>query len=207
MRPWHNYYELLCCYMNAVQYIMVEYDTLLAYSVKRSYSSLKLSFSGFLQSKSNFVPPGRNKWLKITWLGSFERNQHSDTCLSCLNLTLYGPQEWLIDLTLSNARRFYSSKSRVNKATKNILSFSTYMSVVVHEVIGQFEFVKRHDLFHPLLSSTGWVRVNVYSPGYTGVCFARYQPLGAVKGVAITFVVHRDKVHHQDVLGWGVQSL
>ena len=30
-----------------------------------------------------------------------------------------------------------------------------YMSVVVHEVIGQFKFVKRHDLFHPLLSSTG----------------------------------------------------
>ena len=33
--------------------------------------------------------------------------------------------------------------------------FTTYMSVVIHQVVGQFEFIKRHDLFHPLLSSTG----------------------------------------------------
>lgn len=31
----------------------------------------------------------------------------------------------------------------------------TYMSVVVHQIVGEFKFVKRHDLFHPLLSSTG----------------------------------------------------
>ena len=83
----------------------------------------------------------------------------------------------------------------------------TYMPVVVHQVVGEFKFVKRHDLFHPLLSSTGWVRVNVYSPGYTGVCLASYQPLGAVERVPITLVIHGNKVHHKDVLRRGVQPL
>lgn len=29
------------------------------------------------------------------------------------------------------------------------------MPVVIHKVVGEFKFVKRHDLFHPLLSSAG----------------------------------------------------
>ena len=81
------------------------------------------------------------------------------------------------------------------------------MPIVVHQVVCEFKFVKRNDLFHPLLSSAGRVGMNVYSPGYTGVCFTRYQPFGTVERVSITFVIHWDKVHHKNVLGRGIQTL
>ena len=81
------------------------------------------------------------------------------------------------------------------------------MPIVVHQVVSEFKFVKRNDLFHPLLSSAGRVGMNVYSPGYTGVCFTRYQPFGTVERVSITFVIHWDKVHHKNVLGRGIQTL
>ena len=42
------------------------------------------------------------------------------------------------------------------------LSTSTYMSVVIHEVVSEFEFVEGDDLFHPLRTfSRGiWMHVN-----------------------------------------------
>ena len=84
---------------------------------------------------------------------------------------------------------------------------SSYMSIVIHQIISEFKFVERNDLFHPLLSSTGWVRVNVYPPGYTGVCFACDQPLRTVERVPIAFIVHWYEVHHKDILSRGVQTL
>ena len=48
--------------------------------------------------------------------------------------------------------------------------------------------------------------MNMYSPGYTGVGFSRYQPFGTVERVSISLVVHGNEVHHQDVLGCRVQA-
>ena len=52
----------------------------------------------------------------------------------------------------------------------------TYMSIVVEEVIGEFEFVEGDDLFHPLRTLGGWIRVNVDPPRHLRISFPRYNP-------------------------------
>lgn len=58
-----------------------------------------------------------------------------------------------------------------------------HVAIVIHQVVGQLEFVKGHDLPHPL-GTLGWrVRVEVYSARCGRVGLARHQPGGTVEGV------------------------
>ena len=80
------------------------------------------------------------------------------------------------------------------------------MSVVVHDVVGQFEFVEGHDLLGPLAATARRVRVHVDAAGHVGVGLAGDDPTGAVEGVAVTFVVDRHEVHHHHVVGQQVKA-
>ena len=59
-------------------------------------------------------------------------------------------------------RKILPQITRTEKVCCSKLSTDTYMSVVVHEVVGEFKFIEGDDLFHPLRSfSWGiWMHVN-----------------------------------------------
>lgn len=58
-----------------------------------------------------------------------------------------------------------------------------HVAIVIHQVVGQLEFVKGHDLPHPL-GTLGWrVRVEVHSARCGRVGLARHQPGRTVEGV------------------------
>lgn len=57
----------------------------------------------------------------------------------------------------------------------------TYVSIVVHLVVCQFEFVKRHDLFHPLSPSGGTVRMDVYPWRRHWICLSSNNPTWTIK--------------------------
>ena len=57
------------------------------------------------------------------------------------------------------------------------------MAIVVHEVVGEFEFVKGDNLFHPLGSLGGGVRVDVDTTGHMRVSLTGYNPTTAVERV------------------------
>lgn len=103
------------------------------------------------------------------------------------------------------------------------------MSIFVQLVIGELQFVKGHDLLHPI-GADGW-RVGMHmNPGRgNGIRLASHHPAGAVanwsasfssnsmwpwlfninllvKGVAIAFVIHGHKVHHANVGGMWIQT-
>lgn len=59
----------------------------------------------------------------------------------------------------------------------------THVAVVVQQVVGEFEFIKRDDLLHPLGAFGRRVRVIVDPARRGGVSFTGNQPRGAVEGV------------------------
>ena len=82
----------------------------------------------------------------------------------------------------------------------------TYVAVVVQLVVGQLELVKGDDLFGPLGAFGRRVRMNVDPRRRVGVRFARHHPAGAVEGVSVPLVVHGHEIHHEHVVGIGVQA-
>ena len=80
------------------------------------------------------------------------------------------------------------------------------MSIVVHDVVGQFEFVEGHDLLRPLPATARRVGVHVDAAGHVRVSLAGHDPTGAVERVAVAFVVDRHKVHHHHVVGEKVKA-
>lgn len=58
---------------------------------------------------------------------------------------------------------------------------NTYMTFVIHLIVGEFQAIKADDLPHPGLSRAGRVRVNI-EPGSDAwvVCISSYHPLWAV---------------------------
>lgn len=57
------------------------------------------------------------------------------------------------------------------------------MAIVIQQVIGQLQFVERHNLLHPLCALSWRVRVVVHSARCGRICLAGHQPGGAVEGV------------------------
>ena len=82
----------------------------------------------------------------------------------------------------------------------------THVSIVVHDVVGQFEFVEGHDLLGPLSATARGVGVHVDAAGHVRVSLAGHDPTGAVERVAVAFVVDRHKVHHHHVVGEKVKA-
>ena len=85
--------------------------------------------------------------------------------------------------------------------------YYTHMPVVVHQIIGKLQFIKGHDLLHPLGSLGGGVGVDMDPPRHVGIRLSRHHPARAVEGVAVTFVVTGDKVHHHHVVRAGVKAV
>jgi hypothetical protein len=57
------------------------------------------------------------------------------------------------------------------------------MAIVIQQVIGQFQLVERHNLFHPLCALSRRVRVVVYSARCSRICLAGHQPGGAMESI------------------------
>ena len=82
---------------------------------------------------------------------------------------------------------------------------TAHISIVVHDVIGQLEFVEGHDLFRPLTTAARRVGVHVDTAGHLRVSLAGHDPAGCVKRVAVSFVVAWHEVHHHHVVGRQVE--
>ena len=76
--------------------------------------------------------------------------------------------------------------------------YSTYESVLVGNVIGQFEFMEGHHLLHPLLARRGRVGMNIHPFGHFRIRLAGDHPAGIMELIAA--VVNGDNIHEQDVL-------
>jgi hypothetical protein len=73
------------------------------------------------------------------------------------------------------------------------------LSILVHFVVGEFDLLEGDDLLPELVAGEGRVGVHVEPGGRRRVCFARHQPRGAVVGVAVTLVVHRNYVQQHRI--------
>ena len=80
----------------------------------------------------------------------------------------------------------------------NETSAVTHKSVLVGDVVGEFEFVERDRFAHPLFASRRRVRVDVHALRHLRVGLAGHQPAGVLEFVAA--VVDGSDVHRQDVL-------
>lgn len=76
--------------------------------------------------------------------------------------------------------------------------------MLIQNIIGEFEFMERHRLAHPLLP-LGWtIRVDVHAFGHFWVSFPRHHPAGVVK--LVTVAVNSNNVHQQNVFGTFIQA-
>lgn len=65
------------------------------------------------------------------------------------------------------------------------------MAVVIQQVVGELEAVKRYGLLHPLGSTGGRVWVKVHPAGGHHVSASRHQPGGAVERIPDTQQPHK----------------
>ena len=63
---------------------------------------------------------------------------------------------------------------------------ASHMPIVVKQIVGKFECVKRDRLFHPLGTPGRGVWVEVHPPRSGHVCSACYQPRRAVESISVT---------------------
>ena len=78
-------------------------------------------------------------------------------------------------------------------------SVHTHMSVVVQDVVCEFEPVERDDAVHPMTAVGRRVAVHVDSAGHLLVRAARRQPLGGLETVAVARLVDDDQVQHERI--------
>ena len=76
--------------------------------------------------------------------------------------------------------------------------------MLVGDVVGDFEFVERRHLRHPLLPGGRRVGMDVHSLRHLGIGFSRHHPSGVVEFVPA--VVDGHHVHEKNVLGALVQT-
>ena len=77
--------------------------------------------------------------------------------------------------------------------------------MLVRNIVGELEFMKRNRLGHPLLPGGRAVRVDVHPLGHLGVRLARHHPAGVVELVAAVICCHY--VHQQDIFGLFVEPV
>lgn len=88
---------------------------------------------------------------------------------------------------ISNLVRLVKTRNKIWVET------DTYKSVLVLDVVGEFELMKRDYLRHPLLACRRRVRMDVHALWHFGVRFARHCPPRVVK--LVTTVVGGHDVH------------
>ena len=71
----------------------------------------------------------------------------------------------------------------------------THMPVLIHLVVGEFNFLEWNHLFPELLPREGWVGVHVKAAGRGRIRLTGHEPRWAVVRVPVPFVVHRNNIH------------
>ena len=72
------------------------------------------------------------------------------------------------------------------------------MSIVVHQVICEFEFVEGDDLFGPLWAFGGWVRMYMYTTRHVGIRFTCHNPTGTMERVSANKRLTLEKKAHKN---------
>lgn len=75
---------------------------------------------------------------------------------------------------------------RTCSAPNGLCLTATNMAVVIQQVVGEFEAVKRYGLLHPLGSTGRWVWVKVHPTGGYHISPSCHQPGGAVERIPDT---------------------
>lgn len=86
---------------------------------------------------------------------------------------------------------------------KSIWFMWTYESMLVGDVIGEFELMEWDTFLHPLFACARWVRVYVHPFGHLGIGLACDHPAGIVE--LVPAIVGGDDVHQEDVFGLLIQ--
>ena len=87
------------------------------------------------------------------------------------------------------------------------MSPRTYLSSLVHLVVGELDLLKGDDLLPQLLPSKRGVGVGIETVRRGRISLAGNEPGGSVVGVAVALVVAGDNVEEDPVLHVGVQVL
>ena len=87
------------------------------------------------------------------------------------------------------------------------MSPRTYLSSLVHLVVGELDLLKGDDLLAELVTSIWSVWVDIEPVRRRWVSLAGNEPGGSVVGVAVALVVAGDNVEEDPVLHVGVQVL
>lgn len=66
----------------------------------------------------------------------------------------------------------------------------THMSIFVQLIVGEFQFVKGHYLFHPIGAGSRWVGMHVDPGRGDGIRLASHHPTGAKKNNIIIFITY-----------------
>lgn len=80
----------------------------------------------------------------------------------------------------------------------------THVAVLVGDVVGQFQLVKRDHLLHPLFPRRRRVGVDVHTFRHLRVGLTGHHPTAVVKFVAA--IIHRNDIHQHNVLRALVES-
>ena len=104
--------------------------------------------------------------------------------------------------------RLYCNKPKQyeKEEERNIVIYQevTHESVLVGNVVCEFEFLERDSFGHPLFARAGGIRMNVHPSRHLWIRLPRHHPAGIVELVAA--FVHGDHIHEENVLGALVQS-
>lgn len=156
----------------------VEIENSFALSKARIYFKSQ-TFRGLRVHKSVFINSTSNK---------------KSICAVGSGLGRLASEKWNTSLTRSN---ICTDQCQAN-------ALSTYIAILVRDVVGQFELVETDHLLHPLLTRARGVRMDVTSPGHLRVGFAGHCPLAVVE--LVPAIVHRHDVHKKEIFGFLVQA-
>lgn len=75
------------------------------------------------------------------------------------------------------------------------MQMGTYKAMLVRDVVGEFQFVKRHNFLHPLFACAGGVWMDVHPLGHLRVRLSRYHP-SAGKCNYVSVTLHNHCLHY-----------
>ena len=96
-------------------------------------------------------------------------------------------------------------KEIIKRMSENffLFLFLTYMSLLIHRVVGEFDFLERDFVFHPLGACCRTVGMSVDSGRPLGLGFTRSEPSGVETE---TRIVGQHQIHKDKIFDIGVQT-
>ena len=139
--------------------------------MKRDQSRHRQSFIGFLQETSLSTKLLFTLWSLCAWINFTPFHCKGRQIMQrILSLVLFRKK---LKQNLTDIRLNAFWTLQVNK---KVFVFSTYKSIFVWNVVGEFKLVKGDNFGHPLLSCGWTIWMNVHSLWHLGIGFARYYP-------------------------------